>query len=164
MLYWAYRLQDLDFRQLMEVYEEGNLENAEIFYSDAPRNQWLRLAEEAFYQYLRDTFFRTKEAAYAIWIEGGRYVSALRLESYRDGLLLEALETDPRHRNKGYAAALMREVLKEVKGKRVYSHVGKRNAASLAVHEKCGFYRISDTAAYIDGSVDNKAYTLSTHK
>jgi hypothetical protein len=44
MLYWAYRLQDLDFRQLMEVYEEGNLENAEIFYSDASRNQWLRLA------------------------------------------------------------------------------------------------------------------------
>lgn len=164
MLYWAYRLQDLDFRQLMEVYEEGNLENAEIFYSDAPRNQWLRLAEDAFYQYLRDTFFRIPEAAYAIWLVDGRYVSALRLEPYRDGLLLEALETDPRHRNKGYAAALMREVLKEVKGKRVYSHVGKRNAASLAVHEKCGFYRISDTAAYIDGSVDRKAYTLSTHK
>lgn len=164
MLYWAYKLQDLDFRQLMEVYEEGNLENAEIFYSDAPQNQWLRLAEEAFYQYLRDTFFRTPEAVYAIWIEDGRYVSALRLEPYRDGLLLEALETDPRHRDKGYAAALVCAVLKELKGKRVYSHVGKRNGASLAVHEKCGFYRISDTAAYIDGSVDSKAYTLSTHK
>ena len=164
MLYWANKLKDLDFRQLMEVYEEGNLENAEIFYSYAPRNQWLRLAEDAFYQYLRDTFFQTPEAVYAIWNEGGRYVSALRLEPYRDGLLLEALETDPRHRNEGYAAALIRAVLKELKGKRVYSHVGKRNAASLAVHEKCGFYRISETAAYIDGSVDNKAYTLSTHK
>ena len=164
MLYWAHRLQDLDFRQLMEVYEEGNLENAEIFYSDAPRNQWLRLAEDAFYQYLRDTFYRIPDAVYAIWIENGRYISAFRLEPYRDGLLLEALETHPRQRNKGYAGALMREVLNEVKGKRVYSHVGKRNAASLAVHEKCGFFKISDTAAYIDGSVDSKAYTLSTHK
>ena len=164
MLYWANKLKDLDFRQLMEIYEEGNLENAEIFYSDAPQNQWLQLAEDAFYQYLRETFFQTPGAVYAIWTEGGRYVSALRLEPYRDGLLLEALETDPRHRNEGYAAALIRAVLKELKGKRVYSHVGKRNAASLAVHEKCGFYRISETAAYIDGSVDNKAYTLSTHK
>ena len=164
MLYWAYRLQDLDFRQLMEVYEEGNLENAEIFYSDAPRNQWLRLAEDAFYQYLRDCFYPMPEAAYAIWIEDGHYVSALRLEPYRDGLLLEALETDLRYRNKGYAAALIRAVLKEVEGKRIYSHVGKRNAASLAVHEKCGFYRISDTAAYIDGSVDSKAYTMSNIK
>ena len=56
------------------------------------------------------------------------------------------------------------DILKELDGKRIYSHVGKRNAASLAVHEKCGFYQISDTAAYIDGSVDSKAYTLSNMK
>ena len=44
--------------------------------------------------------------------------------------------------------------------KKVYSHVGKRNAGSLKVHERCGFRRISEQAVYIDGSVNGKCCTL----
>ena len=111
MLYIADKLGELNFRQLMDVYEEGNLENAAKFYPREPQNQWLLLAEQAFHQYLRECFFPTKGARYCLWIVDGRYFSALRLEPYRDGLLLEALETHPAERRKGYAAALVNAVL-----------------------------------------------------
>ena len=37
----------LDFRQLMDVYEEGNMKNGEEIFGDAPRNQIILLAEQA---------------------------------------------------------------------------------------------------------------------
>ena len=43
---------------------------------------------------------------------------------------------------------------------RIYSHVSKKNAPSLAVHKKCGFRQVLDYAKYIDGSVARNAVTL----
>lgn len=153
MLYIANWLKDLDFRQLMDVYEEGNLENAAELWPEEPRGQQLLLAEQSFHQYLRECFFSTENACYCVWIVDGKYVSALRLEPYQDGLLLEALETKPDRRRKGYAEALVNAVLSEVGETKVYSHVGKRNTASLKTHVKCGFRQILDHAVYADGSV-----------
>ena len=146
-------LRELDFRQLMDVYEEGNLENAAELWPGEPDGQLLLMAEQSFHQYLRECFFPTEGAYYCVWVENDRYVSALRLEPYKDGLLLEALETKPSERRRGYAAALLKAVLQEVGEKKVYSHVGKRNTASLRTHEKCGFRRILEHAVYADGSV-----------
>ena len=92
----------------------------------------------------------------AIW----KMVSALRLEPYRDGLLLEALETHPMHRRKGYAKELVTAVMETVGEQRVYSHVGKRNVASLNTHLSCGFQRISEQAVYADGSINDRCATL----
>ena len=153
MLHMAAKLRELNFRQLMAVYEEGNLENARDFYPHVPDNQKLLVAEQAFYQYLQEVFFRTPGAVYALWVVDGAYVSALRLEPYQDGLLLEALETAPGLRRKGYARELIRAVLAQVGDTKVYSHVSKRNQASLGVHESCGFHRILEHAVYADGSV-----------
>lgn len=152
MLYLANSLKQLRFGELMEVYIEGNGKQAE--------SGGLLQAEQEFYQYLRECFFQTPDAVYAIWVENNKYISALRLEPYKDGLLLNALETAPQHRNQGYACKLLNAVLTQFAGKKIYSHVGKENAPSLAVHKKCGFQKISDFAAYIDGSVDFKAVTL----
>ena len=160
MLILARSIRDLSFSRLMEVYIEGNLENAEEFYPNLTEGQKLMQAEQDFYQYLNEVFFRTSDAVYAIWEEQGTYVSALRLEPYRDGLLLEALETAPPSRRQGYAEKLIRAVQKQFSNQRIYSHVSKKNAASLRVHEKCGFRRISEYAAYIDGSVNQRACTL----
>jgi ribosomal protein S18 acetylase RimI-like enzyme len=82
------------------------------------------------------------------------------LEPYRDGLLVEALETAPGYRRRGYAEALLRQVLGSFAGKKIYSHVDKTNIPSLRLHEKCGFSRISECAAYIDGSINSRACTL----
>ena len=137
----------------MAVYEEGNLENAAEFWPNLSRGEQILRAEQEFYQYLQECFFPTKDACYALWTVGGKYVSALRLEPYQDGLLLEALETAPGQRRKGYAADLITAVLQMVGETKVYSHVSKRNTASLRTHEKCGFHRVLEHAVYADGSV-----------
>jgi GNAT superfamily N-acetyltransferase len=159
MLYLADKLSRLTFSQLMAVYAESNRENAEEFWPELSENERLLRAEEAFYQYLKESFFKTSGAVYAMWMQGGKYAAALRLEPYEDGLLLEALETHPEYRNRGFASDLLTAVLEKFPEK-IYSHVGKRNTPSLRVHEKCGFRTIKDYAVYIDGSVNTKAWTL----
>ena len=158
MLLIARKMGQLDFSRLMAVYEEGNRENGWDLYPNLPEGQRILQAEQDFYQYLRHDFFETKGAYYAIWQENDIYVSALRIEPYKDGVLLEALETHPQYRRQGFAVELIQAVL--LMEKKVYSHVSKKNAASLRVHEKCGFCRISEQATYIDGSVNNKCCTL----
>ena len=162
MLVICRKLQQLRFGQLMAVYEEGNRENAMDFFPDLSAGEQILRAEREFYQYLRDDFFQAEDAAYFCWQAGDVYVSALRLEKYRDGLLLEALETMPGKRGRGYASALVRAVqqLPELAGRKIYSHVGKRNEPSLRTHRACGFEIISDRAAYVDGSVNDRCYTL----
>ena len=163
MLVLAEKLQELSFSGLMAVYAEGNRENAEDFWPELSENERLLRAEESFYQYLKESFFKTPGAVYALWLCRGEYVAALRLEPYEDGLLLEALETHPKERRRGYATALLKAVLERFP-QMIYSHVGKRNVASLKVHEKCGFRIIKDHARYIDGSVNTNAWTLCCDK
>ena len=156
----ARSMRDLTFGKLMEVYAESNLENGRNLWSDETEGRLLALAEQEFYNYLQQVFFCTAGAAYLILEENGCYFSALRLEPYRDGLLLAALETNPHYRNRGHAAALVQAALESAGSMKVYSHVGKKNAASLRVHEKCGFCRILEHASYADGSVDERCCTL----
>lgn len=160
MLLVFYKLKDLSFSQLMMVYEEGNRENAEEFWPDMEEGQRMIRAEQEFYQYLREVFFPTEHARYYVWEEKGNYVCALRLEPYRDGMLLEALETHPGYRRMGYAARLIRAVQEVCPDSKIYSHVSKRNVASLKTHEKCGFRRIAENAVYADGSVTGRSCTL----
>ena len=160
MLKLCSKLSQLSFSGLMAVYVEGNRENGEERYPHETQARQLALAEEDFYDYLRNVFFATEGTMYALWEENGEYVSALRLEPYRDGLLLEGLETMPQHRGKGCASMLIRAVLEEYEGQKIYSHVGRKNLASLAVHGKAGFRRILDHAVYIDGSVNNRCCTF----
>lgn len=158
------KMAELSLPALMPVYEQSNLANASDNWPDLPNGFALQLAEQEFGQYLREVFFKTPGAFCAVWEEEGKYVSALRLEPFRDGMLLEALETAPAERRKGYAVKLVRSVLAFMGDMKVYSHVGKRNAASLAVHKHCGFRVLQDHAAYIDGSVDRRCCTLCYQK
>ena len=101
--------------------------------------------------------------ACGVWIHEGIYVSALRLEPYRDGFLIAGLETVPQMRNRGFAEQLLRSVcqqLREQGGAVLYSHVHISNAASLRVHVKCGFSGYLDHAVFLDGSVDTRTVTL----
>ena len=159
MLTIATGLRYLHFGQLMAVYEEGNRENGEAFYPHLSTQERILRAEQEFYAYLTECFFTVENAAYYIWSDQGHYVSALRLEPYQDGLLLEALETHPDYRRQGYAEKLIRAVLEEVHPPRLYSHIGHHNIASIAVHQKCGFRKISNHARYADGSVNSRCGT-----
>lgn len=160
MLQTVKTMKELPFGQLMEVYQQGNLEKAAQFWPELSEGEGLLQAEQEFYQYLREVFFRTPRAVYYLWSVSGRCVSALRLEPYRDGLLLEALETAPEARRKGYAKDLVQAVLAACSTRPVYSHVEKRNVASLQTHIACGFQRVSEQAMYLDGSVNAHCCTF----
>ena len=162
MLKMVYSLRELNFSQLMDVYIEGNFKNGAEFYPFLSQQEQLIRAEQDFYGFLEE-FFRTSGAFYAVWEEKGTYLSALRMEPYRGGLLLEALETAPHYRRQGYGKKLMIAALEAVSKENavvVYSHVHKRNLPSLAIHQACGFSRVSENASYIDGSVTDRSCTL----
>ena len=160
MVKLARKLNDLSFGKLMQVYAESNRENGQEFWPQESEFRQVAQAEQEFYNYLQQVFFKTPGAYYAVLEQGGRYMSALRLEPYRDGLLLEALETAPDQRGRGYAKILIQNVLQHTGSTKIYSHVGKRNPASLQAHESCGFRKISDFAVYADGSVNQRSFTL----
>ena len=157
-------IPQLHFHKLMQVYREGNVDNGRELYPDFSPEEQLANAEQDFYHYLNFVFFKQDGAFYAIWEAEGSYKSALRIEAYADGFLLCALETAPGDRCRGYASALIRAVQNYLKGKgsgTIYSHVSKKNTASLAVHRNCGFQVIKDHAVYSDGSVLSGSFTLA---
>ena len=160
MLVFAKRFGDISFEKLMKVYRDSCRENGLEFWPMETPERQVALAEQDFYDYLIRSFFPVEGAVYAILQMNERYVSALRLEPYRDGLLLEALETAPDCRCKGYAKNLIQAVLDQYAGVKIYSHVDKRNLPSLRTHETCGFRRILEYAVYIDGSVNDRCCTF----
>lgn len=153
MLKIFHRFHEMDYSQLLQLYAE-----------DGPDSYALNTD---LYLYLKDDFFRVEGAFYAAWCIDEKYVSVLRVEPYRDGWLVEALQTLRSERGKGFATKLLRSVLDASvipNGEAVYAHVHKKNISSLAVHRTCGFDRISESAAFIDGSVYQHSCTLKYTK
>lgn len=152
----ARHMGELSFSRLMEVYRGSNPEN-----TDYQESILLLREEQRFYDYLSQVFFRTSGARYAIWQENGCYTTAARLEPYRNGQLLAGLETAPGLRRRGYGHKLLLGIQESLpQGTVLYSHVDKHNEASLALHGKVGFQRISESAVYIDGSADSRCCTF----
>lgn len=145
MLKLIYSMTDLDIEQLLDVYQEENWDKEEML------------------SYLWEDFFLQGEAFYAVWIEDGVYKAAVRFCPYKDGMLLHSLETAPDYRRKGYAYLLVMQGLDHLRKsgcKIVYTHIAKRNKASLLLHLKCGFDIISDCATCLDGTVTQYSNTL----
>ena len=159
MLLIAKSLRELNFRQLMDIYQEGNQENARDHYPHLPLEQGIAEAEQDFYAFLKEGFFAVPGACYGVWMAEGCYVSALRLEPFRDGLLVEAVETAPERRRRGYARTLMASVFAHLGQGKIYSHIHKKNLPSQKLHERLGFRKVSDGAVYIDGSVNQQCGT-----
>ncbi|MBO5952585.1 MAG: GNAT family N-acetyltransferase [Oscillospiraceae bacterium] len=154
---------ELKYNEIMDVYGESLRNAAKTEYRGFDRNEAVILAEQDFYAYIREVFFCTEGAVYVVWEEKDHYISAARVEPYEGGLLIAGLETKPDCRNQGYGYKLLSALVAycEVSNlSALYSHVEKRNAPSLTVHEKCGFERISESAIYIDGIVSGEACTM----
>ena len=145
MLKLAFSMAELDAEQLLDSYKGQGIDEAD------------------FLNYLRTDFFCQRDAFYALWNADGRYVAALRIEPYADGLLLESLSTAPENRRQGYAFMLVNKVLDYLKTtpyRVLYAHIDKKNLPSLSLHKKCGFTMFSDSAKYIDGTVTQKSCTM----
>jgi len=152
----------LRYSQLMEVYAQLNKQKANG-YRNTDRNAALVAAEQDLYDYLKHCFFKRQGSFLAVWENNGIYTSAVRVERYRDGWLINALETAPDCRRKGYARQLLRAALADLE-EPVYSHVHKDNAASLALHAHCGFVVTAEESELLNGSVSKEYYTLTRRK
>ena len=118
--------------------------------------------ETAVYEFFLD-FFSQKNAFCAAWLEENTCCSVLRIQSFQGGVLVTGVETIPQKRRRGYACKLLSAVLDYLKQRgieKIYSHVDRKNIASIRLHEKCGFYKLRDTARLLDGSVTTKMHTL----
>lgn len=152
-------MNKVSFSELKNVYSQSIAKDGDFRYPYLATNNRLLEAEQDFYSYLK-IFYQIPGAYLGIWLVNDRYMSAVRIEPYYDGMLISGLETAPDHHKKGYATALLSAVTNDNPCVRFYSHVSKENVASLAVHNKAGFTVLADYARYIDGSVDYKSYTL----
>lgn len=149
MLIHARCMEEIDGRKLMDLYREGNEENIDYFYPGAEdRAAALVKIEEDFLEYLREDFLGRRKGCYYILEREGTWVSALRLYDVWEGVFyLEALETHPAYRRKGYACELLDSLLEELKkggAFKICDNVGRKNEASLATHRKCGFSIVRD--------------------
>lgn len=166
MLVTITEYQELDARKLMDIYSESNYENTDYFFPDEPnKDVAVRKAEDGFLEYLKNDFIEQAGASYWILEKEGVWVSALRLNRITSGLhFLEALETRPDQRGKGFAALLLSGVVDSLKKEgpfRLCCCVGKKNTASLRAHEKCGFQVVSEEGYdYLQNEADDRYFGL----
>jgi ribosomal protein S18 acetylase RimI-like enzyme len=87
---------------------------------------------------------RTHELGYYVGIrDGGKLVAMagerMKVPGYTE---VSAVCTHPDHLGKGYAAALMTEVMRSIRarGEKPFLHVRSDNARAIAIYERLGFY------------------------
>lgn len=144
MLLCFQSMTDEDHTRLMGIYRESNLGNIPYFFPDCENTaEGLRKVEERFIRFLYADFWGKPENTYYVWEEDGMWTSALRLTKLPEFYWVEALETAPGARRKGYAAGLYRAIFDRLKALEGSVHircaVGYRNEASLKAHERAGF-------------------------
>ena len=157
---------DLDKRKLMDIYAESNFENTDFFYPEEPdKERALRMVEAGYLGFLENEFFATPGNIYWVLEENGLWVSALRTSRIEPGLyFIEALETRPDCRQKGYGTRLLQEIVEELKQEgpfRLCSTASKKNTASLKTHLKSGFVIVSEEGFdYLAGEAFSSDYGL----
>ena len=163
MLFKITESNQVNDKKLMAVYSEGNLENTDYFYPQIENKlEAVEKVERDFCNYIKTDFLNGKNCYYVLEIDG-IWVSALRLYYIENNFYyLEALETAPKYRNKGYATLLLNEVISDLKSKenfKICDCVGKKNTASINVHKKCGFKIVGENGYdYLQKEIDSRCY------
>lgn len=123
------------YHMIHSVYSEASYEVAK------KEHKTIREAEQYYVEKFLGRFMSGNETTYYVWEENDEWVSALRLTKLDDHYFLEALETAPEQRRKGYASQLIQTLIQKLEDKHVIirSKVRKTNIASLRTHQKCGF-------------------------
>jgi L-amino acid N-acyltransferase YncA len=137
-------LAEIDSRRLMDIYEEDNYKNIKHFFPECEnQEEGIKKVEEGFINYIQNEFLKLINSYYFVWEENNLWVSALRLYKIEEGIyFLEALETHPGYRKKGYAQKLICNIIEELKKNgnfTIKSCVDTDNVTSLKTHKKCGF-------------------------
>ncbi len=166
MLHRLKAFDQINPRRLMDIYQESNTENIDYFYPNtADKAAMLPQIEQNFLHFIETDFFSRPGNTYFVLEESDVWRSALRLYRIEDGFYyMEALETRPDSRRSGCAARLLDGVIAELQKEgafRLCDCVNKKNAPSLAVHRKCGFFIASDAGMnYLCHEPNAKTYGM----
>lgn len=131
------------YRMVHSVYSEASYEIAKDKYPEIEDlSKAIQEEEQYFVEKFLGKFMSKNVNTYYVWEENSEWVSALRLTKLDGFYFMEALETTPEHRRKGYASELIKvliQKLEEDESVVIRSNVRKSNLASLSTHQKCGF-------------------------
>lgn len=148
--------------EFLEVYRESSLENAPNWYQELSPKDALARYESEYLDYMRTTFW-DEGGLLAILSDENVYCSALRLYPL-DGnnrFFVEALETRPDRRRKGYGSLLFHLLIERMEIEfgniTLVSNPHKKNIASIATHLSAGFVRTAEY--FIDEGVKNESMT-----
>lgn len=153
------------YRLVREVYSEACIENASDKHPErTDLNEAIKEEEYDFVNFLK-RFLAKAENTYYVLEADNQWVSALRLTKLEEFYYMEALETAPEHRRKGYASTLIREVISSLSQNgpvKIRSNVSKQNKASLATHRKCGFIIAEENGInYLYGTQNDHLYGMA---
>lgn len=151
-------------RLVQGVYPEGCLDNARWNYPDREDlSEAIREQELGFVAFLKE-FLEEPRNRYFVWEEDEQWVSALRLTKLDGFYYLEALETAPEHRKKGYGAKLMQAVAEYLQKHGpvvIRDNVSKKNVPSLELHKKCGFIIEAENGIdHLAGTQSDRVYGM----
>lgn len=132
MLHRVTQIDEAALRGLLAVYAESMQELACNFPGEAEM-------QRAYAEFLRDFVQKPGQRIYAE-LSDGDWVSALRAIETRPGhWFLEAVETRPGARRRGFGAALLRHTAAALDAQELTCTISKHNHASQALHAACGF-------------------------
>lgn len=121
--------------QLLSLYSESMNEMKKYFASDAEMRG-------AYVSFLRD-FVKNPKQLILVEVSDDEWVSALRaIETTEGHWFLEAVETKPEKRKKGFGKDLLYhtiDYLKNIGMRELTCTISKNNFNSHALHGKCGF-------------------------
>ncbi len=160
-----YSMDEVNINEFLEIFKESSKENALEWYPESTAEEALEKYENGFLEYMRDTFWKEK-GALALLSWKGRYVSSLRLYTKDENtFLMEALETKPDCRKKGFASEIIRRTISCLEEKydriELISYTGKHNIASQHTHAAAGMKNIRDYWENEQGERDETQLTFS---
>ena len=129
------QIDDTAIHRLLSVYSESMDDMNIHFVNDAEMIA-------AYTSFLQD-FVSNPKQQIIVETNDNAWVSALRvIETIEGNWFLEAVETKPEERNKGFGEKLLRHsiaYLKSIGMVEITCTIAKNNLVSQALHEKCGF-------------------------
>lgn len=132
-----------EIRKLInEVYVETCYELAERKCSSDTEISYAIDKEKEYYAKYLEQYFEGDNNFYYVLEHNDKWISAARVSKTKDYYYLEALETNPDCRRKGYGIYLLQEIIKNLEKNEeiiLKCNVGKYNRASIELHKKCGY-------------------------
>jgi ribosomal protein S18 acetylase RimI-like enzyme len=139
---------NVNMKDFLSVFKESSVENATRWYPDLSQEEALQQYENGYIRYMQ-TDCGDEGGTLFILSDNEHYVSSLRLYAKAPKeYYLEALETHPDFRKKGYGKELLLQMQRHLREQDtdyvITAHVEKTNAASLNTHRAAGFEITAD--------------------